>query len=183
MQNIFEIVNRSILEFGSLINIEGDDGDDGERAGERALDKIIANLFKNMVEAYIQRLCLVLMSQKSFKKKAKDAPLKFELIPKIFENHILKDGDKKKIQIKLKMGPEYLYFKHYQDERCIATQPWGIAQLKTVKIGQPTRPDDTAIIQCICGPSYRLKRIGQADRTSTGRDGWIHSSLSEQPSR
>ena len=104
MQNIFEIVNRSILEFGSLINIEGDDCDDGERAGERALDKIIANLFKNMVEAYIQRLCLVLMSQKSFKKKAKDAPLKFELIPKIFENHILKDGDKKKIQIQtLKM--------------------------------------------------------------------------------
>ena len=62
MLNIFEHVNRSILEFGSLINVEGDDADDGERAGERALNKIIGNLFKNMVEAYQQRLCLVLIS-------------------------------------------------------------------------------------------------------------------------
>ena len=45
------------------------------------------------------------MSQSNFKPlkkiKPKDAPIKFDMIPKIFENHILPKGDKKKINIQI----------------------------------------------------------------------------------
>ena len=70
------------------------------------------------------------------------------------------------------MDIEKFTFKHYEDERFIATQPWYIA-LKRAKSGQPTRLDITQCVDCPIRSKLKLQPIDPTSRTPAEAEAWI----------
>ena len=67
---------------------------------DRAQDKIVENLFVSMVDAYICRIMILLISQASFKGKLSEIPVSngfCAIISKVWQNHLLKKNDKTKL--------------------------------------------------------------------------------------
>ena len=96
--SIFDYVNNFVLDFKKTLILTSQNG-------ERSLDKIIEHLYKQVVEAYIQRLVFLIVARPGKpkmqdmpggNKDKRDHPFFFTLITHTFKNHLLPKKEKQK---------------------------------------------------------------------------------------
>jgi len=70
------------------------------------------------------------------------------------------------------MEPIFHQFKHDNDERYIANQPWRIARAKGIRHGQEVRTDGSADSHCICRSKYKLDNVDPTRRSPKEVEEW-----------